>query len=211
MEKIMWILKRKVIPNLFILFILSFFFLGCAGTGLKTERKVDPDNVLHSSSRPKITIKINPEMKLLKKTDDQNHVPNSLGGERVTNVVSEKFVFAARDRHAVIEFSRFAGQNWYFGPQLFNKENSIEFGTVDIHGKQFQYSIFAFKEKGGYLLVKGIATRIGANNSARLKIYYAKPVAGTWNDPNRLTGNQRKEVQNLIDGFEKDIKILDFS
>lgn len=200
---------KRPTPTMIIIFILLLglpLYTGCAG--MEINRKVDDYNVLHSSAQPKISLRINSDLQYMEKSDDHQRGFSSSGGEQSTGIDVDEFTFLSRDRHAVVKFSKLASERWYFEANIFPQKNKFSEGTVTIHGVTYKHAVFAISQKKGYLLVRAVGKRVGANNNAKFEVYYVKGVAGDWSDPARLTMQQKKQIEDLHADFERDIEFL---
>jgi hypothetical protein len=197
--------------KLLLLIIAIGFLFGCAGERIRT---VQDDNIFYSSSRPKIRVKINPDFKFNKESDENKMGFGAFSGEKSSNRRHSKFSFidhiSGKPRGIEIQIVEMVSPNWYFKPNIFQEENPFKKGIVKIQGKDYQYCIFAVNTPDNFLLIKGTGKLVGGQSNAIFIIYYLEEVTGDWSDFNLLTSEQKKQLDEFIEDSEKDFTILDY-
>ncbi|MCJ7757637.1 MAG: hypothetical protein MUP24_05780 [Gillisia sp.] len=197
-----------MMPICIVLFVLVSF--GCGGSNI--IRTVQDDNIFYSSSKPKIKLKINPDFKFDKKTD-QGDTGFSTGlGEKSVNSKTNKFLFVDRvsgkNRAVEIVIKELTSPKWFFKPNIFNPKNPFDSGIIKILGNNYHYCTYAIKKPNHYLLQKGTGRLIGANKNAMIVIFYLARVAGDWSNPDMLTAEQKRQLIEFTEDSKKDIQFI---
>ena len=196
------------------LIALLFFVLTiCACSGTEVKRSVMDDNIFFSSSKPKISIKIDPSFKMAKEDEKSTLGFDTRGGEKASNVKIEQYIFSGKGSNkakaVMIEFQELTSPKWKFNPTLFKAPNVYDSGSLKIHGKSYQYMVFAFFHKSGaYNIVRGYGRRVGSEDNAMIRIYYLERVAGDWSNLKMLNPQQQRYLNDFIEASKKDIEIL---
>jgi hypothetical protein len=201
---------RRILALLALLFFV-FTIYACIATEVK--RSMEKDNVFFSSSKPKIRIKIDPLFKLAKEEEKSASGFDTRGTDRTSNVKIEQYIFSGKGskkgKAVMIEFQELISPKWQFNPTLFKAPNVFDSGSMKIHGKSYQYMVFAFLHKSGaYNIVRGYGKRVGTNDNAMIRIYYLERVAGDWSNLKMLNPQQQRYLLEFIEDSKKDIEIL---
>jgi hypothetical protein len=190
---------------------MSFNFGGCGGS--RIERTVQDDNIFYSSNRPKIRIKINPDFKFEEEKDERDFGSSELSGESTTNVKINKFFFKDRiskkPRAVSITIQELTTPRWFFRPQIFNVENELDSGKVNIKGKTYQYCIFSIARPNNDLLIKAIGKISGFDNNCKIIVEYIEQVTGDWSNIDLLTADQQRQLNEFVEDSKRDIQILE--
>ncbi len=203
-------MRRILISIALIFFVLTI----CACSGMKVKRSVVDDNIFFSSSKPKIRIKIGPLFKLDK--EDKKSVLalcSRSGAEKSSNVKIDQYVFSGsgskKNKLVMIQFQELMSPKWQFTRTLFRANNMFDSGSIKIHGKSYQYMVYAFLKKNGtYNIVRVYGRRVGANNNAMIRIFYLERVTGNWSNLKMLSPKQQTHLLTFIEAGQKDIEIL---
>lgn len=202
-------MKRIFSHSCIIVCILWTF--GCAGERVRT---VQDDNIFYSSSTPKIRIKINPDFKLDKETDNQDAGFSTGYGEKTSNRKTTKFLFidrvSGKRRGVEIVITELLAHGWSFSANIFKSENPFDSGRIKIQGCNYQYCTFAVRQPKNYLLVKGIGRIVGGNSNAMIVIYYFEQSTGDWSNKSTLTPENKKQLNEFVEASNRDIQILEY-
>ena len=98
---------------------------------------------------------------------------------------------------------------WFFKPDIFNSGNHFDSGRITLQGNNYQYCTFAVKRPNDYVLVRGIGRIIGAKKNAMIVILYFEQVWGDWSNPDLLTMEQRKQLNDFVENSKRNVQILD--
>jgi hypothetical protein len=201
----------KRVANSTVLFFFVLAICACAGTDV--QRSMVDDNIFFSSSKPKIRIKIDSAFKLIKDNINTASGFDTRGTDRSSNVKVEQYYFLGSapkmNKSIMIEFKELTSPRWQFDSTLFKADNVYDSGSINIHGKSYQYMVFAFPDQGDtYNIVRGYGRRVGANSNAIICVYYLERVAGDWRNLKRLSSEQQTHLDKFIEDSKKDIEIL---
>jgi hypothetical protein len=201
---------RRILTSM-VLFLFILAICACAATEVK--RSMMDDNVFFSSSKPAIRIKLDPLFKLAKEDEKSASGFDSRGTMKTSNVKVEQYIFSGsgskKCKAVMIEFQEFVSPKWQFNPTLFKADNVFDSGSIKIHGKSYQYMVYAFLHgNGSYFIVRGYGKRVGADNNALIRIYYLERVQGDWSDLKMLSPEQQTHLRTFLEAAEKDVEIL---
>jgi hypothetical protein len=199
--------------NILLLIISFTFLLGCAGT----KRGVQ-NNMFYSSSKPKMSIKIDQDFKYAESKSNMEVGTNPMAGNSTSNikVVHYPFYNHGNERSIEIVIQEITTPNWFFLPGHFRDvENKIESGDLVINGKKFEYCTTA-QDIGlsACMLSRVYGRTVSANNNCRIIIFYNQTIrdysiCNDWKD-NHLTETEKELLENFIADSEKDLKIIDY-
>ena len=201
---------KHMFSNFFIVVCILLIF-GCAGP--ERVRTVQDDNIFYSSSNPNIRIKINPDFKFNKETDNRDSGFSSGYGEKSSNRKVTRFLFidrvSGKRRGVEIVIAELLSPRWSFSANIFSPKNNYDSGRIKIQGNNYQYCTFVVRQPNNYLLIRGIGRIVGANNNVSIVIYYLEQATGDWSNINLLTAEQKKQLNELIEDSKRDIEILE--
>jgi hypothetical protein len=196
-----------------IYFVIMCFFIifGCAGHD--KIRTVQENNIFYSSSTPSTKIKINPDFKLHKETDDQHSGFSSGFGEKSSSQDISKFLFidkiSGKRRAVEIIIAEMVTPNWTFKSNIFTVKDPFDSGNVTIQGENYQYCTHVIINPNNSLLIKDIGRLVGARSRAMIIIRYLEQVTGDWTNLALLSSEQRKQLDVFIEDSGNDIQILE--
>jgi hypothetical protein len=205
-------MRRVLTSMMLFLFILTI----CACAATEVKRSMMDDNVFFSSSKPAIRIKLDPLFKLAKEDEKSTSGFDTHGSMKTSNVKVEQYIFSGsgskKDKAVMIEFQELVSPRWEFNPTLFKADNVFDSGSIKIHGKSYQYMVYAFLYKNGYYnIVRGYGKRAGAGNNAVIRIYYLEQVTGDWSNLKMLSSEQQTHLRIFLEAAEKDVEILNLN
>jgi hypothetical protein len=197
--------------------IIGAMVLLCNCAGSEVKRGVQ-DNVFYSSSKPEISILINPDFKFGGSRIVSGEAGTAKIEIRTLDMKKEYYPFFNREKNRVIEIflNELTTRNSSFLPNPFKKmEYKIDEDKVNINGNRYDYCVAVFeKSSGACYLTKILSRIIPPNNNCRITISYSRKIdhyllCDKWKD-NHLTESEMVILKDFLADSEKDIRIIDY-
>lgn len=198
-----------------IVFVCCTLSLGC--TGLQVKRGV-AGNTLYSSSRPRLNVETGSGFKLFKeeKGSKSQFFTNSDGSSNIEKEIY-RFWNDEKKREIQVQFLRISRRNAFWNKFDFKgARNLIDAGVETHNNDEYQYGVYPVANPDGCFLVKVIGRRIGGQSDTKMLVYYVqkvgkKDVFPKWKNKAMYNAEQNKLLQEFLNAFNGDVKIVDYA
>ena len=193
-------------------FFMSLIFIFLAGCAASSTNRTVVDNTLHSS-RPELTIKINPDFKYIEVPEKSGFSQDADGGVRYIAHSESSYLFLNEKdlRFIKISFQELPNSRTYFKPVSFDHiENRLDSGTEKLGAKDYNYCVFVAKDPIGICQMVKILARTPFLQS-RVVILYVENIyiCENWENVTLLNESQKDILNNFTDRSKKSIQFTD--